>query len=56
MKISDVRAVPSSIPMRPVRPASPWAAWSGKQVIVRVLTDEGPEGVGRRSRSAKRSR
>jgi L-alanine-DL-glutamate epimerase-like enolase superfamily enzyme len=46
MKISDIRAVPLSIPMRPMRPASAWAAWSGKQVIVRVLTDEGIEGVG----------
>jgi len=46
VKITDVRAVPLSIPMRPMRPASAWAGWSGKQVVVRVLTDEGLEGVG----------
>ncbi len=46
MKIADVRAVALSIPMRPMRPASAWGGWSGKQVIVRVLTDEGLEGVG----------
>lgn len=46
MKITDIRAIPLLIPLRPMQPASGWAAWSGKQVVIRVLTDEGPEGVG----------
>jgi L-alanine-DL-glutamate epimerase-like enolase superfamily enzyme len=46
MKITDVRAIALAVPLRPMRPPSSWAAWTGKQVIVRVLTDAGIEGIG----------
>jgi L-alanine-DL-glutamate epimerase-like enolase superfamily enzyme len=46
VKITDIRALALAVPLRPLRPPSAWTAWSGKQVIVRVLTDEGIEGVG----------
>ena len=46
MRITDVQAIPLTIPLRPMSPASGWATWSGKQLILRVLTDEGISGVG----------
>lgn len=46
MKITDVRAFALAIPLKPMRPASGWAAWSGKQVFIRIHTDEGIEGIG----------
>jgi L-alanine-DL-glutamate epimerase-like enolase superfamily enzyme len=46
MRITDVHAIPIAIPFRRMQPPSGWAAWSGKQVIIRVLTDEGLTGIG----------
>jgi L-alanine-DL-glutamate epimerase-like enolase superfamily enzyme len=46
MNITDIRAVPLLVPLQPMQPASRWAAWSGKQVIVRVATDSGLDGIG----------
>lgn len=46
MKITEVRAVPLAIPLRAGDPPSPWAAGTGKQLLVRVATDEGLTGWG----------
>jgi D-galactarolactone cycloisomerase len=46
MKITEVRAFPLAIPMRQVDPPSSWAAGAGKQILVRVTTDEGLTGWG----------
>jgi L-alanine-DL-glutamate epimerase-like enolase superfamily enzyme len=46
MRITDVQAFALAIPLRPMRPPSSWADWSGKQIIIRVLTDEGVSGIG----------
>jgi L-alanine-DL-glutamate epimerase-like enolase superfamily enzyme len=46
MKITDVRAVPLTIPLAPATPPSPWAAGVGRQVLVRLATDEGLVGWG----------
>ncbi len=46
MKITDVRAIPLAVPLRPETPASPWAAGIGRQVLVQVTTDEGVTGWG----------
>ena len=46
MKIRGVRAIPLAIPLNEGRPASPWAAGAGKQVLVRIDTDEGLVGWG----------
>jgi L-alanine-DL-glutamate epimerase-like enolase superfamily enzyme len=46
MRITDVQAIPLTIPMRGMQPASGWSNWCGKQIIVRVLTDEGVSGIG----------
>lgn len=46
MSIVDVRAIPLAIPARPMTPLSPWQGAIGKQVVVRVVTKEGPVGVG----------
>lgn len=46
MKITDVEAIALTIPMQPMSPPSGWATWSGKQIIIRVLTDAGITGVG----------
>ncbi len=46
MKITEVRAVPLAIPLRPADPPSPWAAGTGKQLLVRVATDHGLVGWG----------
>jgi D-galactarolactone cycloisomerase len=46
MKITEIRAVPLTIPLAPATPVSPWAAGIGRQVLVRVATDEGRVGWG----------
>src|SRR5262245_63297232 len=46
MKITEVRAVPLAIPLREVDPPSAWAAGAGKQILVRLTTDEGLTGWG----------
>jgi hypothetical protein len=46
VKISAVEAVPLGIPWQPTDPPSPWTARLGKQVLVRVATDEGLVGWG----------
>src|SRR5262245_48534384 len=46
MKITDVRAIPLAVPVRHWTPDSPWRAGIGKQILVRVTTDDGPTGWG----------
>jgi L-alanine-DL-glutamate epimerase-like enolase superfamily enzyme len=46
MKITAIEAIPLAVPLRPLSPPSPWTAWAGKQIIVRVRTDEDLVGVG----------
>ena len=46
MKITEVRAIPLSIPVRPLVPDSSWRAGIGKQILVRVTTDDGIVGWG----------
>ncbi|MGH7277411.1 MAG: mandelate racemase/muconate lactonizing enzyme family protein [Candidatus Rokuibacteriota bacterium] len=46
MKITDVRAVPLTIPLREGTPPSPWTAGIGRQVLVRMTTDSGLTGWG----------
>jgi L-alanine-DL-glutamate epimerase-like enolase superfamily enzyme len=46
MKITDVRAIPLAIPVRAWTPDSPWRAGIGKQILVRLTTDEGLTGWG----------
>jgi L-alanine-DL-glutamate epimerase-like enolase superfamily enzyme len=46
MKITDVQPVPLAIPYRPMDPPSPWTEGTGRQLLVRVTTDEGLTGVG----------
>jgi L-alanine-DL-glutamate epimerase-like enolase superfamily enzyme len=46
VKITDVRAVPLAIPLTDTTPASAWAAGVGKQVLVRITTDDGVVGWG----------
>lgn len=46
MKITEVRALPLAIPVRAWTPDSPWRAGIGKQVLVRVTTDDGLVGWG----------
>jgi L-alanine-DL-glutamate epimerase-like enolase superfamily enzyme len=46
MKITDVRAVPLAIPLRDDPPASPWRPGAGRQILVRIATDEGLVGWG----------
>jgi L-alanine-DL-glutamate epimerase-like enolase superfamily enzyme len=46
MKIATVEAVPLGIPWKPTDPPSPWTARLGKQVLVRVATDDGLVGWG----------
>jgi L-alanine-DL-glutamate epimerase-like enolase superfamily enzyme len=44
--ITEVRAIPLAIPLREATPTSTWAGGVGKQILVRVATDEGPVGWG----------
>lgn len=46
MKITDLQAIPLSIPLRQEAPESPWAAGLGRQIIVVVHTDAGVTGLG----------
>jgi L-alanine-DL-glutamate epimerase-like enolase superfamily enzyme len=46
VKITAVHAIPLAIPLRESTPRSAWAAGAGKQVLVRLDTDEGLVGWG----------
>src|SRR5262249_3825499 len=46
MKITSVQAIVLAIPMKPMDPSSTWRAGTRKQIVVRVLTDEGLTGTG----------
>jgi L-alanine-DL-glutamate epimerase-like enolase superfamily enzyme len=46
MKITEVRALPLAIPLAPTTPPSPWAPGVGRQVLVRITTDDGLVGWG----------
>jgi L-alanine-DL-glutamate epimerase-like enolase superfamily enzyme len=46
MKITAVQAIPLAIPLKPIEPRSSWAAGVRRQIVVRVLTDEGVVGLG----------
>jgi L-alanine-DL-glutamate epimerase-like enolase superfamily enzyme len=46
VKITEVRAIPLAVPVRPWTPDSPWRAGIGKQILVRLSTDEGLTGWG----------
>jgi D-galactarolactone cycloisomerase len=46
MKVTEVRALPLTIPLAPSEPPSPWAAGVGRQILVRMATDEGLVGWG----------
>jgi D-galactarolactone cycloisomerase len=46
MKIIGVQAIALAIPMKPMEPPSTWRAGTRKQIVVRVLTDEGLTGTG----------
>jgi L-alanine-DL-glutamate epimerase-like enolase superfamily enzyme len=46
MRITDLQPFPLSIPFRPMSPPSPWAEGARKQIMIKVLTDEGLVGCG----------
>ena len=46
VKITGVGAIPLAIPLAPSTPASPWAPGVGKQILVRMTTDDGLIGWG----------
>jgi len=46
MKITGVGAIPLAIPLAPSTPESSWAAGIGKQILVRMTTDDGLIGWG----------
>jgi D-galactarolactone cycloisomerase len=46
MRITDLQPFPLSIPFRPMSPPSPWAEGARKQIMIKVLTDEGLVGYG----------
>jgi D-galactarolactone cycloisomerase len=46
VKITDVRAVALAIPVRETIPPSPWSGATGKQLLVRITTDDGLTGWG----------
>jgi D-galactarolactone cycloisomerase len=46
MKITEVRAIPLTIPVAPMTPPSSWEAGIGRQALVRIATDEGLVGWG----------
>jgi L-alanine-DL-glutamate epimerase-like enolase superfamily enzyme len=46
MKITGIQAIPLAIPLKPMDPPSTWTAGTRKQIVVRVLTDEGLTGTG----------
>jgi D-galactarolactone cycloisomerase len=46
MKITEVRAIPLTIPVAAMTPPSAWEAGIGRQALVRIVTDEGLVGWG----------
>src|SRR6267142_5271112 len=46
MKITAVQALPLGIPLAPMTPPSPWAPGVGRQILVRITTDDGLVGWG----------
>jgi D-galactarolactone cycloisomerase len=46
MKITAVHAIPLAIPMKAMTPPSTWRAGTRKQIVVRVVTDDGITGTG----------
>ena len=46
MKITDIRALPLAVPLAKATPPSAWASGIGRQILVRVTTDEGLVGWG----------
>jgi L-alanine-DL-glutamate epimerase-like enolase superfamily enzyme len=46
VKIVAIQAIPLAIPMKATDPPSTWRAGTRKQIVVRVLTDEGLTGTG----------
>jgi L-alanine-DL-glutamate epimerase-like enolase superfamily enzyme len=46
MKVTEVRALPLAIPLAKATPPSPWAPGLGRQILVRVTTDDGLVGWG----------
>ena len=46
MKITAIHAIPLAIPMKPLDPPSTWVAGTRKQIVVRVVTDDGLTGTG----------
>ena len=46
MKITDIQAIPLSIPLEESDPASVEGAWTDNHVLVKVFTDEGITGYG----------
>src|SRR4029453_16686870 len=46
MKITAVQALPLGIPPAPMTPPSPWAPGAGRQILVRLMTDDGLVGWG----------
>ncbi|HXJ84567.1 MAG TPA: mandelate racemase/muconate lactonizing enzyme family protein [Candidatus Methylomirabilis sp.] len=46
VKITGIEAIPLAIPMKPLDPPSTWSAGTQKQIVVRVLTDDGRTGTG----------
>ncbi len=46
MRITEVRAVPLTVPVAPMTPASSWEAGIGRQALVRITTDDGLVGWG----------
>jgi D-galactarolactone cycloisomerase len=46
VKIREIKAIPLAIPMKPLDPPSTWRAGTRKQIVVRVVTDDGLTGTG----------
>jgi D-galactarolactone cycloisomerase len=46
MKITAIEAITLAIPLKPMDPPSAWTGGTRKQIIVRVITDQGLVGVG----------
>ena len=46
MKITAVQAIPLGIPLARMTPPSPWAPGVGRQILVRITTDDGLVGWG----------
>jgi L-alanine-DL-glutamate epimerase-like enolase superfamily enzyme len=46
LKVTAVQAVPLAVPLAKTSPPSPWAPGIGRQILVRIATDEGLVGWG----------